>query len=204
MHETNRPRAILKRLMDIVLSGGALVVLSPVLLVVWIAVRRRLGAPALFRQMRPGLNRRPFEMIKFRTMREALGPDGAPLPDSERLTPFGRWLRATSLDELPELWNVFKGDMSLVGPRPLLMEYLPLYTPEQARRHEVRPGISGWAQVNGRNAVSWERKFELDVWYVDRHNLWLDLKIIFMTFRRIIRRDGISAPGSPTAEKFGG
>lgn len=204
MHETNRPRAILKRLLDVVLSGGALVVLSPVLMIVWIAVRRRLGAPALFRQMRPGLNGRPFEMIKFRTMHDALGPDGSPLPDSERLTPFGRWLRATSLDELPELWNVFKGDMSLVGPRPLLMEYLPLYTPEQARRHEVRPGISGWAQVNGRNAVSWERKFELDVWYVDRHNLWLDLKIIFMTLRRIVRRDGISAPGSPTADKFGG
>lgn len=204
MHATNRPRAILKRSMDIVLSGAALIVLSPVLLVVWIMVRRRLGAPALFRQMRPGLHGRPFEMIKFRTMRDAVGPDGRPLSDAERLTPFGSRLRATSLDELPELWNVFKGDMSLIGPRPLLMEYLPLYSPEQARRHEVRPGISGWAQVNGRNAVSWERKFELDVWYVDRHNLWLDLKIIFMTLRRIVRRDGISAPGSATAEKFEG
>lgn len=204
MHGANRPRAILKRAMDVLLSGVALIVLSPVMLAVWIAVRRRLGAPSLFRQMRPGLHGRPFEMIKFRTMRDAAGPDGQPLSDAERLTPFGRWLRATSLDELPELWNVFKGDMSLIGPRPLLMEYLPLYSPEQARRHEVRPGISGWAQVNGRNAVSWERKFELDVWYVDRHNLWLDLKIVFMTLRRIVRRDGISAPGSATADKFEG
>lgn len=143
-------------------------------------------------------------MIKFRTMRDAIGPDGAPLPDSERLTPFGRWLRATSLDELPELWNVLKGDMSLVGPRPLLMEYLPLYSPEQARRHEVRPGVTGWAQVNGRNALTWERKFELDVWYVDRYNPWLDLKILLLTVGRIIRKDGISAPGSATAERFTG
>ena len=196
--------ALLKRLMDIVVSGVGIIVLSPVLLVVWIAVRRRMGSPALFRQVRPGLNGRPFEMIKFRTMRDGLGPGGAPLPDSDRLTSFGRWLRATSLDELPELWNVLKGDMSLVGPRPLLMEYLPLYSPDQVRRHAVRPGVTGWAQVNGRNAVSWERKFELDVWYVDRHNLWLDVKIIAMTVVRILRRDGISAPGSATAEKFQG
>lgn len=201
--EPIRP-APLKRLLDVVVAGVALVVLSPVLLAVWLAVRRRLGAPALFRQTRPGLRGRPFEMIKFRTMRDAVDPDGRPLPDGERLTPFGRWLRATSLDELPELWNVLRGDMSLVGPRPLLMEYLPLYTPEQARRHEVRPGVTGWAQVNGRNAVSWDKKFELDVWYVDRHNLWLDLKIIALTLLRIIRRDGISAPGSATMERFRG
>lgn len=199
-----RRPAPLKRLMDIVLSGAGIVFLSPVLLALWVAVRRKMGSPALFRQVRPGLNGRPFEMIKFRTMRDAIGSDGAPLPDSERLTSFGRWLRATSLDELPELWNVLKGDMSLVGPRPLLMEYLPLYSPDQARRHAVRPGVTGWAQVNGRNAVSWERKLELDVWYVDRHNLWLDVKIIAMTVVRILRRDGISAPGSATAEKFQG
>lgn len=202
--EGDRRPAVLKRLMDVIVSGAGIVVLSPVLLAVWIAVRRKMGSPALFRQVRPGLNGRPFEMIKFRTMRDAVGPDGALLPDAERLTSFGRWLRATSLDELPELWNVLKGDMSLVGPRPLLMEYLPLYSPEQARRHAVRPGVTGWAQVNGRNAVSWERKFELDVWYVDRHNLWLDVKIIALTVVRILRRDGISAPGSATAEKFQG
>ncbi len=196
--------APLKRLMDIGVAGVALVALSPVLLLLWLLVRRRMGSPALFRQVRPGLHGRPFEMIKFRTMRDATGPDGQPLPDSERLTPFGRWLRATSLDELPELWNVLKGDMSLVGPRPLLMEYLPRYSPEQARRHEVRPGVTGWAQVNGRNALTWERKFELDVWYVDRHNPWLDLKILLLTVGRIIRKDGISAPGSATAERFTG
>ncbi|WP_374512640.1 sugar transferase [Brevundimonas sp.] len=190
--------------MDIGVAGVALVALSPVLLLLWLLVRRRMGSPALFRQVRPGLHGRPFEMIKFRTMRDATGPDGQPLPDSERLTPFGRWLRATSLDELPELWNVLKGDMSLVGPRPLLMEYLPRYSPEQARRHEVRPGVTGWAQVNGRNALTWERKFELDVWYVDRHNPWLDLKILLLTVGRIIRKDGISAPGSATAERFTG
>ena len=196
--------APLKRLMDVVVAGVALVVLSPVLMAVWIAVRRRMGRQALFRQVRPGLNGRPFEMIKFRTMRDAVRPDGTPLPDGERLTPFGRWLRATSLDELPELWNELRGEMSLVGPRPLLMEYLPLYSPEQARRHAVRPGITGWAQVNGRNAVSWTRKFELDVWYVERHNLWLDVKILAMTLGRILKRDGISAPGSATADRFEG
>lgn len=196
--------APLKRLIDIVASAAGLVVLSPVFLVLWILVRRRMGSPALFRQVRPGLNGRPFEMVKFRTMRDATGPDGQPLPDAERLTDFGRWLRATSLDELPELWNVLKGQMSLVGPRPLLMEYLPLYSPEQARRHEVRPGITGWAQINGRNAVGWDQKFALDVWYVDRHTLWLDVKIIALTLRRIVQRDGISAPGSATMEKFQG
>jgi len=204
--QASRPvrAAPVKRLMDVGVSGLALVALSPILLLLWLLVRRRMGSPALFRQVRPGLHGRPFEMIKFRTMRDAIGPDGSALPDSERLTPFGRWLRATSFDELPELWNVLKGDMSLVGPRPLLMEYLPLYSPEQARRHEVRPGVTGWAQVNGRNALRWERKFELDLWYVDRHNLWLDLKILFMTLGRIVRRDGISAPGSATADKFKG
>jgi len=196
--------APLKRLIDIVASAAGLVVLSPVFLVLWILVRRCMGSPALFRQVRPGLHGRPFEMVKFRTMREATGPDGQPLPDAERLTDFGRWLRATSLDELPELWNVLKGQMSLVGPRPLLMEYLPLYSPEQARRHEVRPGITGWAQINGRNAVGWDQKFALDVWYVDRHTLWLDVKIIALTLRRIVQRDGISAPGSATMEKFQG
>lgn len=203
---TERPArpAALKRLMDVVCAGVGLVVLSPVLLALWLLVRSRMGTPALFRQIRPGLNGRPFEMIKFRTMRDATGTDGLPLSDAQRLTPFGRWLRATSLDELPELWNVMIGDMSLVGPRPLLLEYLPLYSPEQARRHEVRPGVTGWAQVNGRNAVSWEKKFKMDVWYVDRHTILLDLKIIFMTVGRILKRDGISAPGSATAEKFEG
>lgn len=194
----------LKRAVDIIVSFTALIVLSPILACLALAVRHRLGSPALFRQDRPGLNGRPFEMIKFRTMRDAIGPDGTPLPDAARLTPFGRWLRSTSLDELPELWNVLRGEMSLVGPRPLLMEYLPLYSPEQARRHDVRPGVTGWAQVNGRNAISWERKFELDVWYVDRHNLWLDVKIIVMTLGRILKRDGISAPGSATADRFEG
>lgn len=196
--------AAVKRAFDIVISASALLILAPALGVVWLMVRRMMGPPALFRQVRPGLNGQPFEMIKFRTMRDATDSDGAPLPDAERLTPFGRWLRATSLDELPELWNVLRGDMSLVGPRPLLMEYLPLYSPGQARRHEVRPGVTGWAQINGRNAVSWTRKFELDVWYVDRQNLWLDVKIIVMTLARILKRDGISAPGSATADRFEG
>lgn len=194
----------LKRAFDVVAATAALVLLAPVLVSLTFMVRRRMGSPALFRQERPGLHGRPFEMIKFRTMRDAIGPDGQPLPDAERLTDFGRWLRATSLDELPELWNVLRGEMSLVGPRPLLMEYLPLYTPEQARRHDVRPGITGWAQVNGRNALSWDQKFALDVWYVDRHTLWLDVKIIVLTLRRIVQRDGISAPGSATMEKFEG
>jgi lipopolysaccharide/colanic/teichoic acid biosynthesis glycosyltransferase len=194
----------LKRAFDIVASASALIVLAPVLGAVALMVRLRMGSPVLFRQTRPGLGGKPFGMIKFRTMRHAVGPDGEPLSDEERLTPFGRWLRATSLDELPELWNVLKGDMSLVGPRPLLMEYLPLYSPDQARRHEVRPGLTGWAQINGRNALSWDRKFELDVWYVDRHNLWLDVKIMLLTILYILTRDGISAPGSATMDKFTG
>jgi len=194
----------LKRVVDIFGAGLGLLVLSPLILCLAWMIRRRLGSPVLFRQVRPGLQGRPFEMIKFRTMRDAVDSNGRPLPDEDRLTPFGRWLRSTSLDELPELWNVLKGDMSLVGPRPLLMEYLPLYSPEQARRHEVRPGITGWAQVNGRNAISWEEKFALDVWYVDHHNLWLDMKILYMTLRKVLVRDGISAEGEATMPKFRG
>ncbi|NLC37040.1 MAG: sugar transferase, partial [Alcaligenaceae bacterium] len=157
-----------------------------------------------FRQVRPGLHGKPFRMIKLRTMTDARGPDGTLLPDADRMLPFGRFLRSTSLDELPELWNVLKGDMSLVGPRPLLMEYLPLYTPEQARRHEVRPGVTGWAQVNGRNAISWEEKFALDVWYVDCRSFWLDLKILGMTVMSVLKRDGVSAAGEATVSKFKG
>lgn len=194
----------MKRLLDVTLAALALLALALPLLVLMYLVRRKLGSPIFFRQVRPGLHGQPFEMIKFRTMTDARGPDGTWLPDAERLTPFGRWLRATSLDELPELWNVLKGDMSLVGPRPLLMEYLPLYTPEQARRHEVRPGITGWAQVNGRNAISWEEKFKLDVWYVDNRSLWLDIKILWLTVKRVWRRDGISAEGEATMPKFTG
>ena len=194
----------MKRLFDLVLSAlGLLALALPLLVLVWL-VRRRLGSPVFFRQVRPGLHGQPFEMIKFRTMTSERGPDGQLLPDAVRLTPFGRFLRATSLDELPELWNVLKGDMSLVGPRPLLMEYLPLYTPEQARRHEVRPGITGWAQVNGRNAISWEDKFKLDVWYVDNQSLWLDIKILWLTVKKVLVRDGISAAGEATMPKFTG
>ncbi|WP_368646609.1 sugar transferase [Castellaniella ginsengisoli] len=194
----------MKRLLDILGAGLGLMILSPVILVLAWMIRRRLGSPVLFRQMRPGLHGRPFYMIKFRTMRDAVGTDGQPLPDAERMTPFGRLLRSTSLDELPELWNVLKGDMSLVGPRPLLMEYLPLYTLDQARRHEVRPGITGWAQVNGRNALGWEDKFRLDVWYVDNQSLWLDLKILYLTVKKVLVRDGISAEGEATMSKFTG
>jgi lipopolysaccharide/colanic/teichoic acid biosynthesis glycosyltransferase len=189
---------------DLVIAASALIILSPLFLALWLLVRARMGSPALFRQVRPGLNGKPFQMIKFRTMRDASGADGNPLSDAERLTPFGNWLRATSLDELPELWNVFKGEMSLVGPRPLLMEYLPLYSVDQARRHEVRPGLTGWAQVNGRNAIGWDEKFVLDVWYVDHRTLRLDLKIIALTVLKIVRRDGISAEGSATMERFTG
>ena len=194
----------MKRLLDITVSVFGMVLLSPVFLVLWVMVRRQLGSPVLFRQVRPGLDGRPFEMLKFRTMRDSIDADGVALPDSERLTEFGKRLRATSLDELPELWNVLKGDMSLVGPRPLLMEYLPLYSPTQARRHEVRPGITGWAQVNGRNAISWEQKFALDVWYVENRSLWLDLKILFMTVAKAIRREGITGDNSVSAERFTG
>lgn len=196
--------SVSKRALDVVVSATALVVLLPVLLVVGAMVRREMGAPVLFRQIRPGLGGRPFEMIKFRTMRAAQDEAGRPLPDSERLTAFGRWLRTTSMDELPELWNVLKGEMSLVGPRPLLMEYLPLYSAHQNRRHEVRPGVTGWAQVNGRNSISWEEKFSLDVWYVDNRSFCLDIKILFLTVKRILERDGITAEGSATAERFTG
>lgn len=194
----------MKRVLDILGAGLGLLILSPVILCLAGVIRYRLGSPVLFRQIRPGLHGRPFEMIKFRTMRDALDSDGRPFPDEERMTPLGRLLRSTSLDELPELWNVLKGDMSLVGPRPLLMEYLPLYTPEQARRHEVRPGITGWAQINGRNAIAWEDKFELDAWYVDHRTIWLDLKILWLTIWRVLRRDGISAAGEATMPKFRG
>jgi len=194
----------MKRVFDLLLAAFGLLALAlPLLMLTWL-VRRKLGSPVFFRQIRPGLNGKPFQMLKFRTMTDERGPDGALLPDAVRLTPFGRWLRATSLDELPELWNVLKGDMSLVGPRPLLMEYLPLYTPEQARRHEVRPGITGWAQVNGRNAIGWEDKFRLDVWYVDNRSLWLDIKILWLTVKKVLLRDGISATGEATMPKFAG
>lgn len=194
----------MKRLFDVVVAIAALAVLGLPLLVLYAMVRRKLGSPALFRQVRPGLHGRPFTMIKFRTMTDARGPDGELLPDAQRLTTFGRFLRASSLDELPELWNVLRGEMSLVGPRPLLMEYLPLYSPEQARRHEVRPGITGWAQVNGRNAVSWEERFRLDVWYVDHRSLWLDLRILWLTVRKVLVREGISAQGEATMPRFTG
>lgn len=193
-----------KRLLDIIGAAAGLVLLSPVLLVIAIIIRRQIGAPVLFRQVRPGLKGKSFQMVKFRTMLDAYGPDGKVLPDHLRLTRFGRFLRSTSLDELPELWNVLKGDMSLVGPRPLLVEYLDLYTPEQARRHGVRPGITGWAQVNGRNALSWEDRFRLDVWYVDNRSFWLDIRIILMTLSKVIAREGISAAGEATMPKFKG
>jgi lipopolysaccharide/colanic/teichoic acid biosynthesis glycosyltransferase len=195
---------MIKRTFDLLASASALLVLSPVLLGVAYMVRKNLGSPVLFRQVRPGMHGKPFEMIKFRTMLDAVDAQGNVLPDEVRLTPFGRFLRSTSLDELPELWNVLKGDMSLVGPRPLLMEYLPLYSPEQARRHEARPGVTGWAQVNGRNAISWEDKFKLDVWYVDNQSLWLDIRIIFLTIKKVLVRDGISAEGEATMSKFTG
>ena len=194
----------MKRFVDIVLSLSALLILSPLLAVLAIQVRRKLGRPVLFRQTRPGLHARPFQLCKFRTMTDERGADGELLPDSERLRPFGRFLRSTSLDELPELWNVLKGEMSLVGPRPLLMEYLGLYSMEQARRHEVRPGMTGWAQVKGRNALTWEEKFELDIWYVDNQSLWLDLKVLLMTIATVFNREGVSHEGHATMEKFQG
>lgn len=194
----------MKRLFDIVVSACALLMLAlPMLVVIWM-VRRKLGSPVFFTQVRPGMHGKPFKMVKFRSMISERSTDGELLPDAVRLTPFGRFLRSTSLDELPELWNVLKGDMSLVGPRPLLMEYLPLYSPEQARRHEVRPGITGWAQVNGRNAISWEDKFKLDVWYVDHCSLWLDIRILWLTVKKVLAREGISAAGEATMGKFTG
>lgn len=195
---------MIKRIFDITAATTALVVLSPIYAITAYKVNKNLGSPVLFRQTRPGLYGEPFEMIKFRTMKDAIDGDGNPLPDSERLTDFGKALRNSSLDELPELWNVIKGDMSLVGPRPLLMEYLPLYNEEQKRRHLVRPGITGYAQVNGRNAIGWDQKFELDTWYVDNQSLWLDIKILFKTVKKVVIKDGISADGEATMSKFTG
>jgi sugar transferase EpsL len=193
-----------KRLFDILISLGLIIVLSPLFLVLLGAVYWKMGRPVIFTQPRPGLNGRPFKMYKFRTMTDEKDNAGKLLPDEKRITPLGRFLRETSLDELPELFNVLKGDMSLVGPRPLLMQYLGRYTPHQARRHEVKPGITGWAQVNGRNAISWEEKFDLDVWYVDNWSLWLDIRILFLTLVKVLKREGISADGWATMPEFTG
>jgi lipopolysaccharide/colanic/teichoic acid biosynthesis glycosyltransferase len=193
-----------KRAGDLIIAALALVLFSPVLILLAACVRIGLGSPVLFRQQRPGRGGRPFWMYKFRTMLDARDANGSLLPDEQRLTRFGKLLRATSLDELPELWNVLRGDMSLVGPRPLLMQYLPLYTPEQARRHDVAPGITGWAQVNGRNALSWDEKFACDVWYVDHVTAWVDLTILWLTLWRVFRRDGIAADGHATMPAFRG
>jgi len=195
---------MLKRLLDVIIASIALILLSPLYAFVAYKVRKNLGSPVLFRQVRPGLHGKPFEMIKFRTMKDAVDEQGNPLPDSERLTPFGQMLRSTSLDEMPELWNVIKGDMSIVGPRPLLMEYLPLYSPEQAKRHDVRPGMTGHAQVNGRNAIGWEEKFKLDTWYVENQSIWLDFKIMFKTVHKVLAKDDISAEGEATMTRFTG
>lgn len=195
---------VVKRLIDIVCSGLGLIIISPILLIVAILIRTKLGAPIFFTQDRVGKDGRIFKMIKFRTMLDATDKWGEPLPDEDRLTPFGKMIRSTSIDELPELINVFKGDMSLVGPRPLLVEYKELYSPEQFRRHEVRPGITGWAQVNGRNSISWKERFELDVEYVENFNLFMDIKILFMTVFKVLKKDGISQDGHVTMEKFNG
>ena len=195
---------LVKRIFDILAAGAGLLVLSPVLAIVAYKIRREMGSPVLFRQTRPGIYGKPFQMIKFRTMRDELDEEGSSLPDAERLTKLGRFLRSTSLDELPELWNVLIGDMSLVGPRPLLMDYLPLYTPDQARRHSVRPGITGWAQINGRNAISWEEKFAFDVWYVDNRSIRLDFKILWLTGLKVVKREGVSAAGDSTMPRFKG
>ena len=193
-----------KRLFDLVLTAIGLVILSPVFLIVALCVRIKLGRQVVFHQQRPGLHGKPFFVHKFRTMTEARDSQGSLLPDEARLTPFGRFLRATSLDELPELINILKGEMSLVGPRPLLMQYLERYTPEQARRHETLPGLTGWAQVNGRNALTWEDKFHLDVWYIDHWSIWLDIKILWLTLCKALKREGINQPGQATAEEFMG
>ena len=195
---------MLKRSLDIIIASTALILLSPLYLYVAHKVKKNLGSPVLFRQIRPGLHGKPFEMIKFRTMKDAVDEQGNPLPDSERLTPFGKMLRSTSLDEMPELWNVIKGDMSVVGPRPLLMEYLPLYNKDQAKRHDVRPGMTGHAQVNGRNAISWEEKFKLDTWYVENQSIWLDFKIMLKTVKKVIAKDDINEAGEATMTKFTG
>ncbi|MCR8922131.1 sugar transferase [Dasania sp. GY-MA-18] len=195
---------MMKRLFDFIVSGLGLIILFPVIILVGYKVAKNIGRPVFFYQYRPGLNGVIFKMTKFRSMRDTVDSNGNILPDSERLTPFGEQLRSSSMDELPGLWNVLKGDMSLVGPRPLLVEYLPLYSKEQARRHTVRPGITGWAQVNGRNAISWEDKFKLDVWYVDNRSFWLDLKILFLTVKKVFVKEGISADGEVTMHKFTG
>lgn len=194
----------IKRVLEFIIALIGLILASPILLVVAILVKTKLGSPILFRQQRVGLNGEIFEMVKFRTMRDATDLEGNPLPDEERLTKFGQLLRKTSLDELPELWNVLKGDMSLVGPRPLLVEYLPLYSKEQMKRHDVRPGITGYAQVNGRNNISWTKKFELDVYYVDNFSLWLDIKILFQTVAKVLGQADINQEGNVTMEKFNG
>ena len=195
---------MLKRLLDIIIASISLILLSPLYFYVAHKVKKNLGSPILFRQVRPGLNGKPFEMIKFRTMKDAVDAQGNPLPDTERLTPFGKMLRSSSLDEMPELWNVIKGDMSIVGPRPLLMEYLPLYNQEQAKRHLVRPGMTGHAQVNGRNAISWEEKFKLDTWYVENQSVWLDFKIMLKTVKKVLAKDDINEAGEATMTKFTG
>jgi lipopolysaccharide/colanic/teichoic acid biosynthesis glycosyltransferase len=194
----------MKRLFDFLIALLLLVVFALPLVLLILIIRVKLGSPVLFRQIRPGLNAQPFEMVKFRTMTDERDVNGILLSDANRLTSFGHFLRSASLDELPELWNVLRGDMSLVGPRPLLMEYLPLYSSEQARRHEARPGITGWAQVNGRNTLSWDEKFKFDVWYVDNKNIWLDIKILFMTVKKVLVRDGIAAKGEATMSRFTG
>lgn len=194
----------MKRLFDLVAAICGLCMLWPLLLILALLVRTRLGSPVLFRQQRPGLHGKPFYIYKFRSMTDARDENGELLPDAERLPPFGQMLRKYSLDELPQLYNVLRGDISLVGPRALLMEYLPLYSPEQARRHEVRPGITGWAQVNGRNAISWEEKFACDVWYVEHHSFMLDIKILWMTVLKVLRSEGVSQQGHVTMERFRG
>ncbi len=194
----------MKRLFDIAVSFVALLVLLPFIGIFYVWIRKKLGSPVFFKQERPGLHGKPFNLYKFRTMSDDRDEDGKLLPDAVRLTSFGKRLRALSIDEIPQLFNVLKGDISLVGPRPLLMEYLPLYTTEQARRQNVKPGITGWAQVNGRNAISWEEKFILDVWYVDHRSFWLDLKIIFLTFAKVVKSEGISQQGQATVQKFRG
>jgi lipopolysaccharide/colanic/teichoic acid biosynthesis glycosyltransferase len=195
---------LIKSLIDKLCSVMALLIFSPIIILIYFVIAKKLGTPVLFKQKRPGLHGHSFEMLKFRSMRDANGKDGKPLPDSERLSDFGIKLRNSSLDELPGLWSVLKGDMSLVGPRPLLMEYLPLYSKEQARRHEVKPGLTGWAQINGRNAISWQEKFELDLWYVNNQSFWLDIKIIFLTIKKVCSQADINATGEATMTKFTG
>lgn len=195
---------MLKRLLDIIIASTALILLSPLYFYVAYKVRKNLGSPVIFRQVRPGLHGKPFEMIKFRTMTDERDVQGNLLPNEQRLPKFGKMLRATSLDEIPELWNVIKGDMSIVGPRPLLMEYLPLYNQEQAKRHNVRPGMTGHAQVNGRNAINWEKKFELDIWYVENQSIWLDFKIMIQTVKKVLIKEGINQSEEVTMTKFTG